>query len=198
MLSVVLIGHGEVRVLTESSIFNYTNHEVYVVSTLAFNKRWGFVATWVLPLTLMGSHRQFLVAVSSQNTSWDALRSTKKLALQMLSTEHAHLVPLFGTTASCDTNKFADQPMDHRSQMPVLAGCVGFVEAEIIAIHNSPDQQRKLVIAKTIHSFGPLNSPPQNPPTPLTTKALKTLLSQKDLDRLAAHRLKLFTDSPPQ
>ena len=174
-----------------TSLFDHTNHEVYVVSTVAANKHWGFVATWVLPLTLMGLHRQFLIAISPHNTTWHAIQSSQVLALQMLSTEQLNLVIPFGTTSSRHQDKFHNQELDPRATLPVLAGCVGFVEAKVIAIHEDSHHDRKLVIAETTRSY--LNTTTDNqPPRPLTTGYIKTHLCSADLKLLDHRRKELF------
>lgn len=169
-----------------SSIFNLTNHEVYVVSTRTADQRWGFIATWVMPLTLMGEHRQFMVAISPHNSSWPAIATTKTFALGLLSTAQLHLVIPFGTRASSDQDKFLGQPLDPRASLPVLAHCVGFVEAKITAIHQSPQHPRQLVVAQTTHSFCPPNDK-----QPLTTGYLREHLDADDRALLERRRRKL-------
>ena len=176
-----------------TSLFDHTNHEVYVVSTVAANKRWGFVATWVLPLTLIGSHRRFLIAISPHNSTWQAIQSSQILALQMLSTEHLNLVMPFGTTSSSHQDKFHNQTLDQRATLPVLAGCVGFVEAKVMAIYEAPQLYRKLVVAETTRSYlnPTTNNQPTHPPRPLTTSYIRTHLGSADLRRLNHRRKEL-------
>ena len=169
------------------SIFDSTNHEVYIVSTEHGGKRWGFLATWVMPLTLCGNLREFVVAVSVHNTTWPALWDSRKLALQMLSEDQVDRVVSFGTTSSKDHDKFAGLKLDRRAELPVLEGCTGFMEATITAAYPSSSHHRMLVVASSHASFMSEKGGSQ----PLTTGYIKKSLSTEDLDRLATKKSRL-------
>lgn len=166
------------------SVFDRTNHEVYIVSTEHAGKRWGFLATWVMPLTLCGSLREFVVAVSVHNTTWPVLWSSRKLALQMLTEDQVDRVVSFGTTSSKDHDKFAGLKLDRRADLPVLEGCAGFVEATITAAYPSSSHHRMLVVASSHTSFMSEADVCQ----PLTMGYIKKSLSTEDLDRLASKK----------
>ncbi|MCY4380914.1 MAG: flavin reductase [Proteobacteria bacterium] len=179
----------------KQSIFDYTNHEIYIISAQWQKKRWGFIATWVIPLTLMGESRRFLIAVSPLNTTWPAIEHTRELAIQMLAQHQAELVVPFGTTASLHQDKFDGLQMNPRSHLPVIEGCVGYIESRVVAIIKSDQAPgRRLVISEskktvTTHTQGKGNL------IPLSTRELPNLLSKSDLHTLAQYKQQMHDSS---
>lgn len=162
------------------SFFDHTNHEIYLVSSIWKNKRYGFIATWVLPLSLAGVHRRFLIAISTTGASWPAILQSKTIGLQMLAQGQERCVVPFGCYSSADRDKFEGYELEEAS-LPFLRGSMGCIEASLIAHY--PSHDRVLAICQSESYLYPA---PHR--LPLTKNYLTQVLSDKELEQLRARK----------
>ena len=169
------------------SLFDHTNHEIYIVSCAMNNRRYGFIATWVIPLTLTGQTRKFAIAVSKLNASYQPLLTTKHLGLQMLVQGDEDLVWLFGGTSSKNGDKYHKlKCIDHK--LPLIDGSFGYIEASIENTIDLGDRAMVIAITKTCV----IND--QKKP-PLTMSYLKQVLPDKVLVKLKNRKIELAKQS---
>ena len=165
------------------SIFDHTNHEIYIISCNYNNKRYGFIATWVIPLSLE-KKRRFAIAVSPFNSSYQPLKNSKYLGIQMLAQGDEHLVYPFGCTASSQIDKYANIHC-LTNKIPFFRGGIGHVEAQIETF--IPLKERTIFVANTKKSY--LN--PNNNKPPLTMNYVKKNLPEKIIKKLLAKKAQL-------
>ncbi|MCY4443765.1 MAG: flavin reductase [Proteobacteria bacterium] len=170
-----------------SSVFDHTHHEVYLVSALWQQRRWGFVATWVFPLTLASEHKHFVVAISPMSTTLEAIKGSGRLGLQMLAVGQQHHVVSFGCLASKHVDKYAGLALES-SSLPFLSGSVGCIEAKVMDIFST--HERQLVYCRSEVSW--VCEPHKSP---LRTGDLKELLGADELEKLSDRRKQLVKES---
>ena len=169
------------------SLFDHTNHEVYLVTSKWQERDWGCVVTWVLPLSLCGDNRWFVVALSPLGATFKAVSESQCLALQMLSTENLPYIALWGCESSKDVDKFSHVPCEESPQGPLLvSGTVGWTVGEVQRCY--PSKERHLVVCRSLDSSLSSAHPA---PTPLRTADLKENLPPEDLQRLKLRRYEL-------
>lgn len=206
------------------SFFELTNHDIYLVTaSVAKNHeenegvfspskeqtedgkksdssyqvdKSGFIATWVLPISVLKGSPRFLIVVSPENYTYELIKTSNKLVLHMLSEGQEDLVVKFGAVSGAEVNKFNGLGfVDETPFGPRLNNAVGYIEAEVISSYDVGE--RVLVVCEAKNQSYDVNK------RPLTKKYLfsnisevdKAVLVQKKME-LAKASQKLFESFP--
>lgn len=108
------------------SIFSLTDHEVFLVTASDGAKLGGFIATWILPASLIPGPPRVLLLVAPENATWDIIQSSQTFAIHLLSEDQADLIPKFGLDSSRDRDKFVRVDYDMIDTLPIVKGCCGY------------------------------------------------------------------------
>lgn len=174
----------------EASLFDHTDHEVYLVTSHWQQRHHGCLVTWVLPLSLCGGKRWFVIALSPLGSTLKAVRHSKRLTLQMLTTAHLPYVVRWGCTSSEESDKFSDfiatkNPAAKHSapQDPLLIPeTVGWIQGKVLRTY--PTKERYLVVCCPLaHHTTNLTAP-----AVLRTSHLKQHLRPQEIERLQLKR----------
>jgi len=116
------------------SIFELTNHEVFLLTARHAGRDSAMIATWIVPATLAPDAPRVLAALSLSNFTVELVSRSGRFALQMLARDQADLVPLFGLRSSRDLDKFSEVPVAARTPggLPLIDGTCGFCECHVV------------------------------------------------------------------
>ena len=120
-----------------------------------------------------------MIAISPRNHTWQAIRQTGRLGLQMLHKNQTYLALPFGCRSSRDYDKFAGLTLEEQTEMPFVTGSCGWIEADVIERHETTE--RELTICRETRSY----LAPKEQRVPMTMADLKEHLSEEDLAQLA-------------
>lgn len=120
--------------LGESSLFSLTNHEVYLVTSRVGDKQSGFIATWVLPASLLEGYPRLLIAVSVMNYSYELIEQSGRFVLHMLAEGQEKYLPDFGLFSGREKDKFTPwkQDFDFSGWAPALKQSCGQIKAKVV------------------------------------------------------------------
>lgn len=167
--------------------------------TLPSNLGSGFLATWVLPVTLTAKSKRFLIVVSPDNHTYKFIRETNKLVLHLASEKQVDQAVSFGCLSGADTDKIFFSELSNISQASgqagveedkssmnlVLKDCAGYVEAEVTECFDIGE--RILVVCRSISQA----TDPSN--KPLTKEKLFEAVTPGQLELLKKRRTELAT-----
>lgn len=133
-----------------SSIFQLTDHEIYVLTASHGGLVGGQVATWVMPTTLLLDRLRIVASLSPFNYTYGLIESSQRFVVHMLASDQAEWLPRFGLQSGHSVDKFADLAVDYTaSGIPVLPNTCGWAECQVI--HQVDTGDRRLCIADVIH-----------------------------------------------
>ncbi len=131
------------------SIFQLTNHEIYVLTAVDEGRVGGQVATWVMPTTLVSDRLRLMASISPFNFTYELIDRSQRFVVQMLAEGQQDWVPRFGLQTGRDFDKFADIPVRYtESGIPILPDTCGWAECQII--HQVDTGDRRICIADVI------------------------------------------------
>ena len=109
------------------TIFSKTNHEVFVI-TANGEPSSGFIATWVLPASLVPGTPRLLVLASPLNYTTQLIRDSKKFVVNLLADDQSSLIPHFGLLSGKSQDKLAS--IDHQESDfgPLLDHTCGYAQ----------------------------------------------------------------------
>ena len=117
------------------SIFKLTNHEVFTI-TANGAVPCGFLATWVLPASLMEGTPRLLILASPENYTTKEILKTSRFVIHLLSKDQVELVPRFGLDASDKMDKFSNLETEPSDYGPIIKGCAGHHFCELAASYD--------------------------------------------------------------
>lgn len=120
--------------LSQASILDDSNEEIYVVTSSYHGKTSGMIVTWVTSASLIPERKRIVLVVSPHHYTTQMLLQSRTFVLHQLAREQVHLVPIFGLSSSREVNKFAQLAvqLDDRG-IPILSGTCGWVRGDVIA-----------------------------------------------------------------
>ena len=77
------------------NIFSLTNHEVFLITASNGDERSGFIATWVLPASLLPDTPRMMCLVSPLNYTWELIQKSGTFVLHLLDEHQLELLPSF-------------------------------------------------------------------------------------------------------
>jgi flavin reductase (DIM6/NTAB) family NADH-FMN oxidoreductase RutF len=131
------------------SIFQLTNHEIYVLTATDGDRRGGQVATWVMPTTLLLDQLRLVASISPFNFTYELIERSQRFVVHMLAEGQEVWVPRFGLETGRDIDKFADIAVSYTdSGIPILPDTCGWAECQVI--HHVDTGDRQVCIADVI------------------------------------------------
>lgn len=132
-----------------TSIFQLTDHEIYVLTASHAGQRGGQVATWVMPTTLIPERLRIVVSISPFNYTYGLIEKSQRFVVHMLATDQAEWLSLFGVQSGYSVDKFANLAVDYTaSGIPILPNTCGWAECQVI--HQVDTGDRRVCIADVI------------------------------------------------
>lgn len=116
---------------TVNSALDAVTYGLYIVSSAAGGKINGQTANAVFQLTAVPP--QIAVSINKRNLTHDYITASGRFAISILSEDQCDLVRKFGYQSGRNVDKFADiKYLPGKNGCPVLADCLGYLEAEVL------------------------------------------------------------------
>jgi flavin reductase (DIM6/NTAB) family NADH-FMN oxidoreductase RutF len=133
-----------------SSIFNLSNPEIYVITAAYEGQRSGQVTTWVTVGALVPEHLRVVTVVSPRNFTFTLIQRSQRFVINLLAEGQQDWLPLFGLRSSRDVNKFEGILTEATTTgIPVLPQTCGWAECQIVRDVDLGD--RYIIIADVHH-----------------------------------------------
>lgn len=114
------------------SLFTRTDPEIFLVSGRHQERDSILVATWVLVVTLRQDRGRVLVALSPRSLTAEAVRASRRFAVQLLSEGQHALIPRLGLVSGRDADKLDTIEHERTSRgLPVVTGTCGWAECDV-------------------------------------------------------------------
>lgn len=141
------------------SVFSLTNHEVFVITAKDGEQESGFVATWLMPATLVPDLPRVVAVFSPMNYTFELIRKSGRFVANMLAEDQYEWLPLFGLNSGRDRNKFEGIALERSpSGLPVLPGTCGW--SECLTVNSMDSGDRVILLADVVESFVELGKKP--------------------------------------
>ena len=123
------------------SIFSFTDHELYIVTSRAGERENGQIATWIMPATLVPDTPRLVAIMSPSNLTHDLIQQSGRFTVTMLAEGQEEYVPLFGLVSGRDIDKLDGIPLERTaSGLPVPKGGCGWADCIIVESINAGDR----------------------------------------------------------
>lgn len=173
-----------------SSLLSMTDHEVFLITAQdSRGRKSGFIATWVLPASLLPGAPRVLIEVSPLNFTFELIKSSGHFLLHLLAHEQYTLMHTFGLESGRDQDKFADinWSVEPNTQLPLIDGVCGYGECKVWDTWDIGE--RIILVADMVHHI----CKPQA--TPLTKSSAFGQLPTEQVTQLKAKHKQLGEQS---
>jgi len=142
----------------DKTVLHDISYGMYIISTKYNNKNVGCVINTFSQIT---SNDMIVIAsLNKQNYTNEAIKSTKKFALSIISEEtNSELIGTFGFQSSKNINKFANFNYKIAQNLPIInENCTGYLICELINIIDAGTHD--IMLAKVIDAVKENNNTP--------------------------------------
>ena len=113
------------------NIFSLTNHEVFLITASHDDEHSGFIATWVLPASLLPGTPRMMCLVSPLNYTWELIQKSGTFVLHLLDEHQLELLPSFALKSGKDTDKFKGVDWRQEKEGPIITGACGYATCKL-------------------------------------------------------------------
>ncbi|MBI4211406.1 MAG: flavin reductase [Deltaproteobacteria bacterium] len=123
------------------SLLSFCSHEIFLVTASHEGRDSGFIATWIMPATLVPDRPRIVGVFSPQNFTFNLLQQSKKFIVHLLAEDQVDLLPHFGLTSSRNLNKFEGMDVQRSAHgIPIISGTCGYMECQLVDQLDSGDR----------------------------------------------------------
>jgi flavin reductase (DIM6/NTAB) family NADH-FMN oxidoreductase RutF len=114
----------------QSALWKLIN-PIAVVTARFDGKTGGFIASWITQASFVPP--LVMIAVNPLHYTYELIASSNAFAVNVLRTDQAELVDLFGKTSSGKVDKFAQAPCEiGRTGSPIMKDCLAFIDCTVL------------------------------------------------------------------
>ena len=116
--------------VTQNALWKLIN-PITVVTARFDRKTGGFIASWVTQASFVPP--LIMIAVNPLHYTYELIASSNAYAVNVLRTDQADLVDLFGKTSSGKVDKFGEAVWEiGRTGSPILKDCLAFIDCTVL------------------------------------------------------------------
>lgn len=120
--------------MSQASILDDVNKEVYLVTTCYHGSKSGMIVTWVTLASLIPERKRVVLVLSPHHYTTQVLLQSRIFVLHRLARDQVNLVSTFGLFSSREVDKFAQLSVHlDEGEIPIIPGTCGWVRGNIIA-----------------------------------------------------------------
>lgn len=114
----------------QSALWKLIN-PIAIVTARFDGKTGGFIASWITQVSFVPP--LVMIAVNPLHYTYELIASSNAFAINVLRTNQAELVDLFGKTSSGKVDKFVQAPWEiGRTGSPLLEDCLAFIDCNVV------------------------------------------------------------------
>jgi flavin reductase (DIM6/NTAB) family NADH-FMN oxidoreductase RutF len=104
---------------------------IAIVTACYDGKMSGFISSWITQASFVPP--LVMVAINPLHYTFDLIKNSNAFAINVLRTDQAELVDLFGKTSGKKVDKFAETPYELGSTgSPILKNCLAFIDCTVM------------------------------------------------------------------
>jgi len=116
--------------VVQAVLWKLINPIAIVTSRYAGNAS-GFIASWITQVSFVPS--LIMVAVNPLHYTYELIVNSNAFAINILRTDQAELVEVFGKSSGRNVEKFASTEYDlGKTGSPILKDCLAFVDCDVV------------------------------------------------------------------
>lgn len=132
-----------------SSIFNLTNPELYVITAAHSGQVSGQITTWVTLGALVPEHLRIVTVISPRNFTFALIQQSQHFVVNLLAQGQQDWLPLFGLQSTREIDKFDGILTEATANgIPILPHTCGWAECRTVQEVNLGD--RIIIIADVL------------------------------------------------
>jgi flavin reductase (DIM6/NTAB) family NADH-FMN oxidoreductase RutF len=132
-----------------SSIFNLTNPELYVITAAHSGQVSGQITTWVTSGALVPEHLRIVTVISPRNFTFALIQQSRHFVVNLLAQGQQDWLPLFGLQSSREIDKFDGILTETTANgIPILPETCGWAECR--TVHEVDLGDRTIIIADVL------------------------------------------------
>lgn len=132
-----------------SSIFNLTNPELYVITAAHGGQVSGQITTWVTLGAMVPEHLRIVTVISPRNFTFSLIQQSRHFVVNLLAQGQQDWLPLFGLQSTREVNKFEGILTEATATgIPVLPETCGWAECRTVQEVDFGD--RTIIIADVL------------------------------------------------
>jgi flavin reductase (DIM6/NTAB) family NADH-FMN oxidoreductase RutF len=121
-------------VAAAESVFQLTDHEVWVVTAAAENRRGGLLATWIAEASIDRESPVVLAGIAPNHFTAELIDAAGAFALHLLRADQIGLALSFALGSGRDRDKLHGLPTTvHQTGSPVLRDCCAWLDCRVFA-----------------------------------------------------------------
>ena len=124
-----------------NTIFSLTDHEVFLITSGNKEKKGGFIATWVLPASLLPNTPRVLTLVSPLNFTWQIIQETGHFVIHLLDENQIDLAINFALKSGVDADKFEGILYEQGDHGPILGDTCGYAACHLQKAYDIGERQ---------------------------------------------------------
>lgn len=117
---------------TVASLFERVDREVWIVTAAHGGQRFGLVATFVAPASIVPEMPRVIAGIAKTHATWKLIDASGAFAAHLVDESQAELVWRFGLQSSRDVDKFAGLDVDRAvTGSPIVRSALAWVDCRV-------------------------------------------------------------------